>query len=180
MTVLMKNTEEKWLSKRYGSEYEAYCRRVNRCIQGIPDKYVLYESDISDARWIAYDSPGNVGWIAYFTGLILLLINQVTAVSIISIIPAILMIIGIAELVSERIAKLDRILPKIRLYRGFGALTLGGALGIITSSITVIISVVNSSEYLYPLIMLVGAILCFIFGGLLFKKYKREKYNTNN
>lgn len=175
MTVLMKNTEEKWLSERYGSEYEAYCRRVNRCIQGIPDKYVLYESDISDARWIAYDSPGYVGWIAYFTGLILLLINQVTAVSIISIIPAILMIIGIAELVSERIAKLDRILPKIRLYRGFGALTLGGALGIVTSVIALIIAVVNGNGCLQQIVMFVGAILCFILGGLLFKEYKRRK-----
>lgn len=175
MTVLIKNTEEKWLSERYGSEYEAYCRRVNRCIPGIPDKYVLYESDISDARWIAYDLPGNVGWIAYFTGLILLLINQVTAVSIISIIPAILMIVGIAELVSERIAKLDRILPKIRLYRGFGALMLGGALGIVTSAIALIIAVVNGNGCLHQIVMFVGAILCFILGGLLFKEYKRRK-----
>lgn len=32
MTVLMKNTEEKWLSKLYGEEYSEYCRSVNRCI----------------------------------------------------------------------------------------------------------------------------------------------------
>lgn len=32
LTVLMKNTEEKWLKKLYGKEYEEYCRRVNRCI----------------------------------------------------------------------------------------------------------------------------------------------------
>lgn len=32
MTVLMKCTEEKWLKKLYGREYEEYCRRVNRCI----------------------------------------------------------------------------------------------------------------------------------------------------
>ncbi len=31
MTVLMKATEEKWLKKLYGSEYEDYCQRVNRC-----------------------------------------------------------------------------------------------------------------------------------------------------
>ena len=24
----------------------------------------MYESKISDAKWIAYDIPGNVGWIA--------------------------------------------------------------------------------------------------------------------
>ena len=32
MTILMKHTEEKWLSKLYGQEYEDYCKRVNRCI----------------------------------------------------------------------------------------------------------------------------------------------------
>lgn len=32
MTVLMKNTEEKWLRNLYGEEYLAYCSRVNRCI----------------------------------------------------------------------------------------------------------------------------------------------------
>lgn len=32
MTVLMKNTEEKWLYELYGQEYLDYCKRVNRCI----------------------------------------------------------------------------------------------------------------------------------------------------
>ena len=32
MTVLMKNTEEKWLFELYGEEYFEYCRKVNRCI----------------------------------------------------------------------------------------------------------------------------------------------------
>lgn len=32
MTVLMQNTEEKWLRDLYGKEYVEYCRRVNRCI----------------------------------------------------------------------------------------------------------------------------------------------------
>lgn len=32
MTILMKNTEEKWLHELYGQAYLDYCRRVNRCI----------------------------------------------------------------------------------------------------------------------------------------------------
>ena len=32
MTILMKNTEEKWLLELYGEEYSDYCRKVNRCI----------------------------------------------------------------------------------------------------------------------------------------------------
>ncbi|MBR1407607.1 MAG: isoprenylcysteine carboxylmethyltransferase family protein [Clostridia bacterium] len=38
MTVLMRQTEEKWLRSLYGSEYEDYCRRVNRCWPWIPKK----------------------------------------------------------------------------------------------------------------------------------------------
>ena len=36
LTILLKNTEEKWLRNLYGQEYEAYCRRVNRCWPWIP------------------------------------------------------------------------------------------------------------------------------------------------
>ena len=32
LTVFMKLTEEKWLAERFGSEYAAYCKRVNRFI----------------------------------------------------------------------------------------------------------------------------------------------------
>lgn len=36
LTVLMINTEEKWLKKQFGQEYEEYCRNVNRCIPRKP------------------------------------------------------------------------------------------------------------------------------------------------
>ncbi|MDO5424614.1 MAG: isoprenylcysteine carboxylmethyltransferase family protein [Eubacteriales bacterium] len=32
LTVLMKNTEEKWLKELYGKKYEVYCKCTNRCI----------------------------------------------------------------------------------------------------------------------------------------------------
>lgn len=32
MTVVLKNTEEKWLLDLYGNEYAEYKKRVNRCI----------------------------------------------------------------------------------------------------------------------------------------------------
>lgn len=32
MTLILKNTEEKWLTELYGEEYIEYCKRVNRCI----------------------------------------------------------------------------------------------------------------------------------------------------
>ncbi|MCR5507193.1 MAG: isoprenylcysteine carboxylmethyltransferase family protein, partial [Lachnospiraceae bacterium] len=38
MTVVLINTEEKWLKDLYGKEYEDYLHRVNRCIPRIPRK----------------------------------------------------------------------------------------------------------------------------------------------
>ncbi len=38
MTAVLKRTEEKWLSERYGKEYSLYCKRVNRCIPWFPKK----------------------------------------------------------------------------------------------------------------------------------------------
>lgn len=76
------------------------------------------------------------------------------------------MLIGIIELISERIAKLDRLLPRKRLLRGFGSLTLGGILGAVISMIGVI---TVSCDYW----MLLGSVLCAVFAGLLYKGYRK-------
>ena len=38
LTVVLKNTEEKWLRDLYGEEYENYKSRVNRCIPWFPKR----------------------------------------------------------------------------------------------------------------------------------------------
>lgn len=135
----------------------------------------MYETKISTARWMAYDLPGNVGWILYFVGLGRFLtkggISQHLIAAIFLIIPAVLMLIGIIELISERIAKLDRVLPAVRLWRGFGALTVGGLLGIPISAATANANISTANW----LIMLLGSVLCTIFAGLLLIGYKKQK-----
>ena len=37
-TIVLKNTEEKWLLDVYGKDYEEYKKRVNRCIPWIPKR----------------------------------------------------------------------------------------------------------------------------------------------
>lgn len=145
----------------------------------------MYETKISDIRWILYDIPGNIGWIAYFTGIILTFINMpdfmsdwiMAAIMLVSIIPAIMMLIGIIELINERINKFDRVLTKKRLYRGFGMLFYGGIAGAVISVIEVIDGITVTDDRLtYYLIMLCGAILCAVFGGLLFKGYQSQTH----
>lgn len=38
MTIVLKNTEEKWLKGLYGQEYVEYSKNVNRCIPWFPKK----------------------------------------------------------------------------------------------------------------------------------------------
>ncbi|UQK58688.1 methyltransferase family protein [Fenollaria massiliensis] len=38
LTILMKNTEEKWLKNEFGKEYEEYLKEVNRVIPWISNK----------------------------------------------------------------------------------------------------------------------------------------------
>ena len=38
LTILMKHTEEKWLTKLYGEAYLIYCKKVNRCLPWFQQK----------------------------------------------------------------------------------------------------------------------------------------------
>lgn len=143
----------------------------------------LYETKITDLRWIAYDIPGNIGWIAYFVGIILCFAGkpdfmqdwEMKSIVILSVIPAVFMMAGIIELISERIHKLDRILPKKRLLRGFGALTLGGITGglVTLSGILYGLLMADAADIVYLIVMFGGAMLCTVFAGLLYKGYRR-------
>jgi len=131
---------------------------------------MMYESKISTGRWMVYDVLGNAGWIAWIVCLILLFRRGVDAFTILSVLPALVMLVGIAELISERVQKLDWVLPKVRLYRGFGALTLGGVMGIMVSAAGLLSGKVSSLAWL----MLAGSTLCALFAWLLFREYKPQ------
>ena len=143
----------------------------------------MYKTNISVLKWIIYDIFGNVGWLSYYVVLLICFIkkpefmkyNVLMVIIIIGIVPAILMLIGIVELINERIHKLDFILPKKRVYRGFGALTLGGIFGFTISLIGVIYTKSLSIEVdiIYLYVLLLGSLLCLIFSGLCFKGYKK-------
>lgn len=146
----------------------------------------IYKSEISDTRWIVYDLPGNVGWIAYIAALIIVFAKKpafldaplVSISMIVGILPAIAMLVGIVELISERIQKLDRVLPKARLYRGFGALTWGGFGGVIVgltglfAAMRVGFSVNECAALVW---MAAGGALCAVFAGLIFKTFHPQR-----
>ncbi|MBQ8159116.1 MAG: hypothetical protein IJ083_00065 [Clostridia bacterium] len=128
----------------------------------------IYVTEISDGRWIAYDIPGNIGWIIYFVCCARLFHAGLQPHALIALIPALGMLLGIVELIAERVQKLDRILPKRRLLRGFGLLALSGILGMLVSLITFPLRGTLAAW------MLVGAFLCAFFSALLFWGYRRK------
>lgn len=142
----------------------------------------MYESKISDAKWIAYDIPGNVDWIAFLAGLILCFAKRpesmenklIFCLLCVDLLCGIAMLVGVGELISERLQKLDRVLPKKRLYRGFGALTFGGLTGMIVSLAALAAALAKElSGAGYLGVLAFGGALCFLFGGLLFREYKQ-------
>lgn len=128
-----------------------------------------YETKISDARWWVYDIPGNAGWIVYLVSLAKSLRRGIDAFNLSALMPGCLMLLGVGELVSERLARLDRVLPKRRLLRGFGALTLGGVGGMLVSAF----ALAGKKEKEGPAVMLTGSALCAVFAGLCWKGYRR-------
>lgn len=149
-------------------------------------KNIIYESEISTAKWLIYDVPGNVGWILYIVQMIRLFLNRpgfmeipLVLISLVfGFLPLIAMLVGIAELISERILKLDRSLPKKRLTRGFGALTWGGFGGVVIGLNALFASMRSgySIEECQPLMLLVvGGALCGVFAGLIFKTFRPQK-----
>lgn len=86
---------------------------------------------------------------------------------------ALIMVVGVVELVRERILKLDRILPKNSLFLGFGALTLGGLVGFITSIVGYFVKI-DPIIRNYLLWMAVGSVLLAVVSGYLFSRYKPQ------
>ena len=133
---------EKWLENLYGEAYVEYCREVNRAIPFPGSVKNLYETKISDARWIFYDILGDAGWILYTVALILIVVKRpeylenpfVGNLVIAGFLPVAFIVMAIGELISERILKLDRVLSQKRLFRGFGSLVVAAILGLLVSA----------------------------------------------
>lgn len=147
----------------------------------------MYVLTITDARWWCYDIFGNIGWIAYFIGLALSLVNHpaymqhkgvFTFVLLGGLACAGIILIGLVELVSERVKGLSRVLSKARLYRGFGAIACGSLAAAIVSVVALVLVLKTEPSIdlgiLHLGLMGGGAILCFIFVSLLFKGFVKQ------
>lgn len=108
----------------------------------------LYETGISNARWWAYDIPGNIGWIIWLVGLIRCMKRGVGLFEALAIVPGVLMLTGVAELISERAAGLA--FP------------------------VAVVGLVTEADVSCMLWMLGGSVLCAVFAGLCLRGYKKR------
>lgn len=127
-----------------------------------------YRTMISDKRWIAYDIPGNIGWITWLICAVRGLREKRDIHSLVALVPAAFMLTGVVELISERIHGLDRVLSGKRLFRGFGALTVGGLLGLPIALFGLKKNKKRAAA------MLAGSAFCAFFAGLLLTGYKKK------
>ena len=127
-----------------------------------------YRTMISDKRWIAYDIPGNIGWITWIICAVRGLREKRDIHSLAALVPAVLMLTGVVELISERIHGLDRVLSGKQLLQGFGALTAGGLLGLPIALFGLKKNKKRAAA------MLAGSALCAFFAGLLLTGYKKH------
>lgn len=143
----------------------------------------MYKANISKTKRIIYDIFKDIGLIIYYIALIICFIKKPKFMNyhllmVMNILVFVLMFNGTIELIVENFFKLNSILPKIRLYRGYGLLMLGGIIGFITSLIAIIYTTNKNVEIIYLYILSLSCILCAIFSGLIFKEFK--KFDSNN
>ena len=60
----------------------------------------LYETKISAARWWAYDLPGNAGWIVWLICTWKCLAQGISVFSVLALLPAVMMVLGVVEIIS--------------------------------------------------------------------------------
>lgn len=134
----------------------------------------LYRTHISDKLWLLYDIPGNAGWITYIICTVRAAWKKKDPYNLAAFIPAAFMLVGVSELISERIVGLDRILTGKMLCRGFGSLVAGGFLGILLA-----LAGLKKGKN-HAMTQLEGSLLCAVFAGLLLKSYKKEQIQNIN
>lgn len=143
----------------------------------------MYESKISNKKWRVLGLLSDIGWIAFYIGLIFYIIETgiplsfTGVLSIILLVCGIVILCGIVEIIDERYHKLDRVLPKKRLLRGFGYTVYGSLAGAVTALVALAACLVSKdatrSGILYMGLICLGAFICFIFGFPIFKAFKR-------
>ena len=144
-----------------------------------------YTSTISD--WLTLGLLSDLGWIAYFVGFALYLINGADGLGtvvlsvtfLLNCLCVLAVAVGIIEIISQRIRRLSRTIGKGDLIFGFGFVIYGALAGFLLTGVSAVIDVLLQYEtgmcFAAQIIMAVGALVCFAFGRPIFKSFKPQE-----
>ena len=146
-----------------------------------------YTSTISDKKWLTLGLLSDLGWIAYFVGFALYLINGADGLGtvvlsvtfLLNCLCVLAVAVGIIEIISQRIRRLSRTIGKGDLIFGFGFVIYGALAGFLLTGVSAVIDVLLQYEtgmcFAAQIIMAVGALACFAFGLPIMRSFKPEK-----
>ena len=145
-----------------------------------------YTSTISDKKWLTLGLLSDLGWIAYFVGFALYLINGADGLGtvvlsvtfLLNCLCVLAVAVGIIEIISQRIRRLSRTISKRDLLFGFGFVIYGALAGFLLTGVSAVIDVLLQYEtgmcFAAQIIMAVGALVCFAFGLPIMRSFKPE------
>ena len=145
-----------------------------------------YTSTISDKKWLTLGLLSDLGWIAYFVGFALYMINGADGLGtvvlsitfLLNCLAVLAVMIGIIAVISQRIRKLRRTINRSDLISGFGFTIYGALAGFLITGVSAVIDVLMKYEtgmcFAAQIIMAVGALVCFAFGLPIMRSFKPE------
>ena len=146
----------------------------------------IYTSELSGAKWLTLGLLSDAGWIAYFVGFVLYMANGAdglgtTALSVtflLNCLCVLAVMIGIIEIISQRIRKLRRTIQKGDLIFGFGFTVFGSLGGFLSSGASAVMDILMNYEsgmcFAAHIVTAAGALTCFAFGLPILRSFKPE------
>ena len=135
-----------------------------------------YETHLSKGKRLTLGLLSDAGWIAYFTGLALYMINGadgletvvLSALFLFNCLAVVAVAIGLIALMIQRIRKSGRRMTRGQRIAGFGLVTGGSLAGFLLCMAAIVIDLLFGHEtgvcFVSQIIMASGALLCFAFG----------------
>ncbi len=146
-----------------------------------------YTTKLSDNKRLTLGLISDAGWIAYFTGFGLYLTNGADGLGTVALsvtfllncLAVLAVFVGIIEILSQRIRRLNRTVQKGDLIFGFGFVVYGALGGLLVSGASAVIDILLRYEtgmcFASQIIMAAGALVCFAFGLPIMRSFKPDE-----
>ena len=146
----------------------------------------MYESKISDKRWLILGLLSDIGWIMLFAGIVMYMANgadglgtvAISALFLVTLLSAVFVLFGVIALITQRMRKIDRVLTKRQLVISFGFVVFGALTAAAASMGSVFVDALWHYEtgvcFIAQCLMYAGGLICFAFGYPIFKSFKKR------